>query len=169
MKIYTKRGDDGTTSLIGGERVPKDDPRVEAYGTVDELSAFTALLRDSLPVDFADLRGELLRVLNTLMAVEASLAGGRPIADGETQWLEERIDAFALAPLKNFTLPGGHPTVSQAHICRTVCRRAERRAITAQCPDTAAQAYLNRLSDYFYSLGRALADRLGVEELVWNF
>jgi cob(I)alamin adenosyltransferase len=132
MKIYTKKGDTGTTSLVGGQRVGKDDLRVVAYGTVDELSAFTALLRDAMGAQMEGHRADLLRILGVLMSVESSLAGvagmAMPVA-----WLEGRIDALheKLTPLTHFTLPGGHPLVSQAHVCRTVCRRAERCAVAA--------------------------------------
>ncbi len=165
MKIYTKKGDAGTTSLIGGARVEKDDPRVEAYGTVDELGAFTALLREELTQD--DLRNDLLRILKALMAAGGSLAGGAAMPVAETEWLEGRIDELSemLPPLTRFTIPGGHRAVALAHVCRTVCRRAERCAVRAKTSDAAATAYLNRLSDYFYILGRTLTARLGVEEL----
>jgi cob(I)alamin adenosyltransferase len=167
MKIYTKKGDHGTTSLIGGERVAKDDPRVEAYGTVDELGAFVALLREELTQD--DLRDDLLRILKALMAVGGSLAGGAGVPETETAWLESRIDALSetLPPLTRFTVPGGARAIALAHVCRTVCRRAERSAIRAKTTNTAALTYLNRLSDYFYILGRTLTGRLGVEELYY--
>ncbi len=168
MKIYTKKGDSGKTTLVGGESVRKDDPCVEAYGTVDELSAFVALLRDLLPMDQRELRAELLHILNTLMGAEASLAGGAHLSDAAVAWLEQCIDAFDVPPVGRFTLPGGHPLVSQAHVCRTVCRRAERCAVRMPQADPAVLAYLNRLSDYFYVLSRVLANRLGMEELYWN-
>ncbi len=165
MKIYTKKGDAGTTSLIGGERVSKDDLRVEAYGTVDELSAFTALLREELTPE-EDLRSDLLRILRALMSVGGSLAGGATMPEVEIAWLEGRIDELSevLPPLTRFTAPGGHRAVALAHVCRTVCRRAERCAVRAQASDANATAYLNRLSDYFYVLGRTLNIRFGVDE-----
>lgn len=183
MKIYTKTGDTGKTSLSFGERVSKDDPRVEAYGSVDELSAFTAYLRDSMdPVKtFLDeYRDDLRIILNTLMSVEALLAtgeGGRSkiaeLSDSEISYLEERIDYITaqLDPVTRFTIPGGHPLVSLCHVCRTVCRRAERAVVTAASgyPVSAAStAYLNRLSDYFYQLGRVLCREYSVSEEYWE-
>lgn len=183
MKIYTKTGDHGSTSLVGGQRTGKDDPRVEAYGTVDELTAVIAYLRDSMDEsdgETATLRGELRRIINTLMSVETLLATGEnsphkidDIPQGEIDWLESRIDVMGsrLEPLTRFTIPGGHPLVSLAHVCRTVCRRAEREAVRASrehsIPDSVF-AYLNRLSDYLYQLGRTLSAVLGAEELVWE-
>ena len=180
-KIYTKSGDRGTTSLIGGERVFKTDSRVEAYGSVDELSAFVALLADRLRSEGGcdDSIGELDRILSRLMTVEALLAvgeGGRdkvpPLPSDAVAWLEERIDAMqaALPVIDKFTLPGGHPAVSLCHVCRTVCRRAERAALRA-CQEYGGNdeplVWLNRLSDYFYLLGRSLTVRFQVEEDLW--
>lgn len=181
MKVYTKTGDRGTTSLIGGERVFKTDERVEAYGSVDELTAFTALLADRLRADasLTEYVDDLNHVLSRLMTVEALLARGTsggehvptlgPDAVGR---LEERIDRMQeiLKPLDRFTIPGGNDAVSWCHVCRTVCRRAERAALRADQRfgvDAVALTYLNRLSDYFYVLGRALTARLGVEETLW--
>lgn len=180
MKIYTKGGDKGKTSLIGGERVPKYDLRVEAYGTVDELSAHVAMLKDILAKEDLDgLKDDLVRILRELMTVEALLATGKggegKVKDLETESierLEKRIDAITaeLKPIDKFTLPGGNVIVSQAHICRTVCRRAERRAVqAAQQYDISHNAlvYLNRLSDYLYTLSRRLAEILNAEETLW--
>ena len=181
MKVYTKTGDKGMTSLIGGERVFKTDERVEAYGSVDELAAFTALLADNmradatLTVDVDDLN----RILSRLMSVEALLATGEsgsdkvaPLAPETISWLEERIDALqeSLKPIDKFTIPGGNAVVSMCHICRTVCRRAERAALRADAKygvDPTALIWLNRLSDYFYLLGRSLTARYAVEEVLW--
>ena len=181
MKVYTKTGDRGTTSLIGGERVFKTDSRVEAYGSVDELASFVALLADRLRGDaeLAERCDELNRILSRLMTVEALLAvgeGGRdkvqPLDPACTEWLENRIDAMqaALPAIDKFTLPGGHPAVSLRHVCRTVCRRAERAALRADQEfgvDASALVWLNRLSDYFYLLGRTLTVRFRVEEVLW--
>ena len=181
MKVYTKTGDKGMTSLIGGERVFKTDERVEAYGSVDELAAFTALLADNmradatLTVDVDDLN----RILSRLMSVEALLATGEsgsdkvaPLAPETISWLEERIDVLqeSLKPIDKFTIPGGNAVVSMCHICRTVCRRAERAALRADAKygvDPTALIWLNRLSDYFYLLGRSLTARYAVEEVLW--
>lgn len=181
MKVYTKTGDKGMTSLIGGERVFKCDERVEAYGSVDELSAFVALLADRLRPDaaLASHVEELNRILSRLMTVEALLAtgeGGRdkmaPLAPECVAWLEACIDTMqaALPPIDKFTIPGGHEAVSLCHVCRTVCRRAERAALRADQRygvDATALVWLNRLSDYFYVLGRTLTAHYRVEETLW--
>lgn len=181
MKVYTKTGDKGMTSLIGGERVFKCDERVEAYGSVDELSAFVALLADRLRPDaaLASHVEELNRILSRLMTVEALLAtgeGGRdkmaPLAPECVAWLEACIDTMqaALPPIDKFTIPGGHEAVSLCHVCRTVCRRAERAALRADARygvDPTTLVWLNRLSDYFYALGRTLTAHYGVEETLW--
>jgi len=183
MKVYTKTGDKGTTSLIGGERVSKFDERVEAYGTVDELMSFAAYLNDQLRSGerTAAFTADLQRIIAQLMSVAALLAVGSggedkvaAIRTEEIEFLERRIDDMqqGVRPLVNFTLPGGHPAVSLCHICRTVCRRAERAALRAAAlhPEIEAGAtiYLNRLSDYFYLLGRALSELWGVEETLWK-
>lgn len=169
------------TSLIGGERVFKCDERVEAYGSVDELSAFVALLADRLRPDaaLASHVEELNRILSRLMTVEALLAtgeGGRdkmaPLAPECVAWLEACIDTMqaALPPIDKFTIPGGHEAVSLCHVCRTVCRRAERAALRADQRygvDATALVWLNRLSDYFYLLGRTLTAHYRVEETLW--
>ena len=181
MKVYTKTGDTGMTSLIGGERVFKTDERVEAYGSVDELAAFTALLADNMRADAAltvDV-DDLNRILSRLMSVEALLAVGEsgsdkvaPLAPETISWLEERIDALqeSLKPIDKFTIPGGNAVVSMCHVCRTVCRRAERAALRADAKygvDPTVLVWLNRLSDYFYLLGRSLTARYAVEEVLW--
>lgn len=181
MKVYTKTGDKGMTSLIGGERVFKTDERVEAYGTVDELSAFVALLSDKLRGDasLGETVADLNRILSRLMSVEALLATGdsgrdkvAPLDPANIEWLEGRIDALqaALPPIDKFTIPGGHEALSMCHVCRTVCRRAERAALRADAlygVDAAVLMWLNRLSDYFYVLGRSLTVHFGVEETLW--
>jgi cob(I)alamin adenosyltransferase len=182
MKIYTKTGDKGYTSLVGGERVEKDDPRVMAYGSVDEVIAVVAYLRDSMDATepaFDEYREDLRGILNTLMNVAAILAMGSehsdkvpPIGDDKISYLEGRIDYInvQLKPIERFVLPGGHPLVSLAHMCRTVCRRAERMTVRAAKEfdiEPNAQIYLNRLSDYLYQLSRKLADDLDVAEEYW--
>lgn len=182
MKVYTKTGDNGTTSLIGGERVPKYDERVEAYGATDELTAFTALLCDELRGDAAlqATVAELERIEARLMSVSALLATGRggegsvpPLSDEETAFLEECIDTMqaSVSPIAKFTIAGGRREVSLCHVCRTVCRRAERAALRADARygvDKSALVWLNRLSDYFYLLGRLLTEHFGVEERLWH-
>lgn len=181
MKIYTKTGDDGTTSLIGGERVKKYDARVEAYGTVDELTAFVALLADKLDDDerSENLEPELRSIESHLMTVAALLAVGKggegkvaPVAEESITWLESAIDRMQgeIPAITKFTIPGGHRAVSLCHVCRTICRRAERAALHAgelTTIDNSATRYLNRLSDYFYTLGRCITERLKVEEKLW--
>ena len=137
MKVYTKKGDKGTTSLVGGQRVPKNHPRLEAYGTVDELMSFTAYLRDNLDDTprLSPYRDDLLAVLDHLMRAASHLAteGEAPkylpeFGPEKALFLENRIDAMqsTLPAIAKFTLPGGHPAVSLCHICRTICRRTER-------------------------------------------
>ena len=181
MKVYTKTGDKGMTSLIGGERVFKTDERVEAYGSVDELSAFAALLTDRIRGDaaLAAYVEDLNRILSRLMSVEALLATGEagsdkvsPLAPEAVSWLESRIDTMqaALKPIDKFTVPGGDTAVSLCHVCRTVCRRAERAALRADAKygvDSTALVWLNRLSDYFYLLGRTLTAYYDVREPLW--
>lgn len=181
MKIYTKTGDQGTTSLVGGERVFKTDERVEAYGSVDELTAFVALLTDYLrgDVGLEPRVWELARIASQLMTVAATLAVGEGGADKvkgidaeAVKFLEEAIDRMqaSVKPITKFTIPGGHRVVSLCHVCRTVCRRAERAALRADAKYGVAPEvlmYLNRLSDYFYLLGRTLTEYFSVEETLW--
>ena len=182
MKIYTKQGDGGLTSLIGGERVFKTDARVEAYGTVDELTAFVAMLADLLHKEegMDCYVKELRTMLAEAMTVEALLAVGEggegkvaPIAEEHIAELEQLIDAFQaeLQPITKFTIPGGHRACSLCHVYRTVCRRAERAALRADQEHGVAQSakvYLNRLSDLYYTLGRTITLRAQMEELLWR-
>lgn len=181
MKIYTKGGDKGRTSLIGGERVPKYDLRVEAYGTVDELTAFAALLADKLMREekFHEIEKQLRSVESQLMTVAALLAvgeGGRDkvagLKDGVIEQLEQWIDAMqeSLPAITKFTIPGGDERISLCHVCRTICRRAERASLRAAEQyeiDSQATIYLNRLSDYFYLLGRKITALTNSEEILW--
>lgn len=184
MKLYTKGGDKGKTSLIGGQRVAKNDIRVEAYGTVDELTAHIALFADRLAARCSDIAEQIIpdikRINSALMTVEAHLAVGQggkdkvtPLPDEVIAWIESRIDALQaeLKPITCFTIPGGCEMTSLCHICRTVCRRAERRAVDvaeSYGVDKNSMLLLNRLSDYFYALGRALCDKLGEQEFLWE-
>lgn len=178
MKVYTKTGDKGQTSLIGGRKVPKNHPRIEAYGTVDELMAHTALLMDMLE-DEQD-KDFLLRILDRLMTASSVLASEDdsmkkiPQLTGEdTVDIEKRIDDMEsrMEPPKSFILPGGHPSVSQCHVARTVCRRAERTIISLQehypVPQEVSQ-YINRLSDYFFVLSRKVAKDLNISLKKWT-
>ncbi len=182
MKVYTKTGDKGDTSLIGGERVPKCDKRVEAYGTIDELSAHLAMLGDLMRENgnFPEITEWLGDIQGDLMQVEAMLAVGKggeekiaKLPEVSVARLERQIDRISegLAPVTGFVIPGGHPIVSQSHICRTVCRRAERAtvAIPAECTvSPVAAEYLNRLSDWLYVVGRKAVDILSVKERCWT-
>lgn len=179
FKIYTKTGDKGETALFGGKRVPKSHLRVDAYGTVDELNSFIGWLRD-LATDPAA-REILSLVQNRLFTLGAHLASDPsrhpPTPDlfpGDIELLEKEMDRMEekLVPLKNFILPGGHPAVSACHVCRTVCRRAERLAValaqSGEPVEALALQYLNRLSDYFFILARYQAFILGVDEVIWK-
>jgi cob(I)alamin adenosyltransferase len=178
MKIYTKTGDKGETSLFGGAKVSKDNARIEAYGTIDELNAFLGLLCDHLPDDA--LQSQLRGIQNQLFNIGSNLAIDPTkkielpcVSEEDIIQLEKAIDLWdtELEPLTNFILPGGHTTVSYAHVCRTVCRRAERRIVTLQ---TIANVnpliikYVNRLSDYFFTLSRYLAKKSSAAEILWS-
>jgi len=179
MKIYTKKGDTGTTGILGGTRLPKHHLRIESYGTVDELNAFIGALRDQL--DHEGYRADLLKVQEELFTIGSQLAADPVknkmelpmINDGDVDYLEQRIDAMEekLPEMRSFVLPGGHPIVSSAHICRTVCRRAERYSTAlseSEEVNPLILRYLNRLSDYFFVLSRALTQDLGVDEIPWK-
>ena len=182
MKLYTKGGDKGRTSLIGGERVRKTDLRVEAYGTADELQAHIAYLADLLAEEegLSDCVEDCRRITSLLMCACSFLAVGKggdcgieSLEKRGVAWLEERIDALQaeLKPIEYFTIPGGCKTASYCHICRTVCRRAERRAIEAAENyevEKSVLVLLNRLSDYLYALCRTITERLDAEEVVWQ-
>lgn len=179
MKIYTKTGDDGTTSLLGGKRVSKGDLRIDTYGTIDELNAYLGLLRDQ-EVNKSR-RGVLVEIQNNLFNIGAMLATDPAykqakipsLSDDDVVHLEREMDAMDrdLPTLRFFVLPGGNQSVSIAHIARTVCRRAERLTITLNAHekvDPMAIIYLNRLSDYFFVLSRKIAQELGSEEIAWK-
>lgn len=178
MKIYTRTGDAGTTGLLGGTRLPKNHIRIEAYGTVDELNANIGLLRDNDAL--APFRHELIAVQEDLFVLGSQLASDPekntmklPELDPERiSMLEFAMDTMDadLPPMRNFVLPGGHPAVSQCHITRCVCRRAERATIAlAQTSfvDPLLIRYLNRLSDYFFVLARKVTHELNVTEMPW--
>lgn len=179
MKIYTKTGDKGTTSLIGGKRVPKYHKRIEAYGTVDELISYIGLLRDQQLDE--NTRNALLKIEDKLMVCSAVLATDcddcslkiPEIKEMDILFLEEEIDVMEdqLEPLTSFILPGGHTTVSFCHIARTVCRRAERITISlAEETQVSANVikYINRLSDYLFVLARKLGKDLNIQEIPWH-
>jgi len=182
-RIYTKTGDRGTTALAGGQRVAKDDARIECYGTVDELSAFVGLacLSALEKPATAELSGILRRVQHELFNLGSILAT-KPedvhpkqarITITEVGQLEREIDGMneALAPLRSFVLPGGTRLNAELHVCRTVCRRAERLAVrldrTEKLPEEAIQ-YLNRLGDAFFVWSRWVNHVLVVAETLWD-
>jgi len=178
-KIYTKTGDKGETSLLGGKRVPKYDLKIEAYGTADELNAFVGLLRDQ---DISRHLKDVLFIIQDRIFVAESLLASDEGSEGfqlpvlkedDITLLEVEIDAMnaALPPLSNFILPGGHPAVSYAHVCRVVCRRVERiivRLARESSVDDIIIRYFNRLSDYFFVLARKIALDHGLEDVLWK-
>lgn len=174
-RIYTRTGDDGTTGLGDGARVAKDDVRVEAYGTVDELNACIGMLRAELPAqhDAQTLLNEIQHDLFDLGG-ELCIPGHRLLKAERVDALEREIDRLnaALPMLKEFILPGGNRAAAAAHLARTVCRRAERRihSLTRAADDAGALPlqYLNRLSDYLFVLARTLARENGGSEALWN-
>jgi cob(I)alamin adenosyltransferase len=178
MKIYTKTGDKGLTSLIGGTRVPKHHIRIESYGTVDELNSWVGLIRDQ---DIAEHDGEILKqVQDRLFTIGSSLAADPEkskmmipdLHPEDIELLEKEMDAMneELPELRHFILPGGSNAISYCHIARCVCRRAERITVhlAEENPvDEKVTIYLNRLSDYLFTLGRRIAHQQQVPENKW--
>ncbi|HVZ55509.1 MAG TPA: cob(I)yrinic acid a,c-diamide adenosyltransferase [Chitinophagaceae bacterium] len=181
LKIYTRTGDKGTTSLIGGTKVPKSHLRIEAYGTVDELNSHIGLCSDLL----TDTRSrEILRESqDRLFTIGSSLACDPirepklripDLREEDVQLLEREIDRMQaeLPVMKNFILPGGHPAVSQLHVARCVCRRAERCCVRLELESLEVEAiilkYLNRLSDYLFVLARYTGELMKVPEIPWK-
>lgn len=179
-RIYTKTGDAGTTSLVGGTRVPKTHARLEAYGTIDELNAQLGLLQTYLSEE--EDRRMIVYVQNKLFAVGSYLATDQQttdlriesrIAEEDIQCIEHAIDVIdaTLPPLKAFVLPGGSRAAAVCHVCRTVCRRAERRILSLSENseiDTDVTAFINRLSDYLFVLSRRLNLLAGTDEFFWD-
>jgi cob(I)alamin adenosyltransferase len=179
MKIYTKTGDSGTTSLICGKRVPKYDIRIESYGTVDELISWVGLIRDQ-EIDPATAEF-LIHVQDRLMTCASLLAADcndclknlPSLHEEDITAVELEIDKMeeGLRPLSSFILPGGHTVVSWCHIARNVCRRAERKVLklSADFPvEELVIKYLNRLSDYFFVLSRKLGNDFNITEIRWE-
>jgi cob(I)alamin adenosyltransferase len=179
MKIYTKTGDKGETSLFSGTRRSKADVRIEAYGTCDELNSFIGMLRDQQGTP-GDVSAVLLEVQDRIFTLGSHLAndGARKdvklpaVLEDDVEGLERAIDQMEqeLEPMRSFILPGGHPLVSLSHVCRTVCRRAERRVVELQAVepvDDILIRYLNRLSDYLFVLSRYLSKVTGAGEIPW--
>jgi len=178
MKIYTKKGDTGTTSLIGGTRVPKHHLRIESYGTVDELNSYIGLIRDQ-DISKKDVE-VLLEIQDRLFTIGSHLAAepGKSkmvlpeLFEKDIIFLENEIDRMddQLDEMRSFVLPGGNTVVSFSHIARCVCRRAER--VTVQLAeesevDDKVISYLNRLSDYLFTLSRKLTKDLDAREIPW--
>lgn len=181
LKIYTKTGDKGTTSLIGGTKVPKSHLRIETYGTVDELNSYIGLVADQ-STDPTSIR-ILKEVQDRLFTIGSSLAcdpDKEPkmklpdLNEKDIALLEDEIDKMdaLLQPMKSFILPGGHPSVSTIHIARCVCRRAERLCVNMHehefFVDQLVIKYINRLSDYLFVFARYTSHLLGVEEVAWR-
>lgn len=188
MKIYTGTGDSGKTSLFSGERIVKDDARIEAYGAVDELNAIVGALIAALPdsaqtnalvQELSLIQSDLFHVGAWLATLPGSPSAARltPLTEKHSQRLEARVDAMQseLEDLRSFILPGGHASAGWAHMARTVCRRAERRAVSLAAAQrdeadrmTAVLVYLNRLSDYFFVLARYCNKMAGIKDVTWR-
>ena len=181
LKIYTKTGDKGTTSLIGGTKVSKAHLRIEAYGTVDELNSYIGLCRDLLTDEEG--RNILLETQDRLFTVGSALACDPEkepkmkipdLREEDITLLEKEIDRMneAMPAMKSFILPGGHPTLSQLHIARCVCRRAERCCVRLEAEseevDSIILKYLNRLSDYLFVLSRYAGHQMNIAEIPWK-
>lgn len=179
MKIYTRKGDDGTTGLLGGVRVAKHHARIEAYGNVDELNSYMGLLRDLLVSSQHE--ALLLSIQDRLFTIGSHLAVD-PSHEGkmklpaltseDVRSLEEAMDALdeVLPPMTNFVLPGGHVAVSHCHVARCICRRAERSIVflhEQERVEPLILEYINRLSDYLFTLSRAVAMECGAIETPW--
>jgi cob(I)alamin adenosyltransferase len=175
-KIYTKTGDEGYTSLVGGKRVLKTHPRIEAYGSIDELNSFLACLLDE--INNREDREILIRIQNNLFVLGGYLATDSmkkscPLTLKEVEKLEDEMDKIdaLLPPLNTFILPGGCKSNSLAHVCRTICRRAERNIykITEESQiDFTVLKYINRLSDYFFLLSRKQSFINNIDEIIWE-
>lgn len=179
MKIYTKTGDKGTTSLFGGKRVSKSDLRIDTYGTIDELNSWIGLLRDQptnegRPTLLLEIQDRLFTIGSILATEPGNTKVKIPaLSLSDITLLESAIDQMdaALPPMRSFVLPGGHQSVSFCHIARTVCRRAERLVIAlnlVEPVDPLVIQYLNRLSDYLFVLARKNAQDLNVEDVPWK-
>lgn len=179
-KVYTRTGDKGETSIVGGIRMKKCSERLEAYGTVDELSSHLGLLAAMLPE--GEYKSMIIRIQKTLFSVCTNLATDQSqtplyesakIADGEIRLLEQEVDRMmGLLPERlGFILPGGTIAAAQAHVCRTVCRRAERRIVAlAEVAQVSpeVQQYVNRLSDYLFVLAKIINFNENVSEIIWE-
>ncbi len=176
MKIYTKTGDKGSTSLVGGTRVSKSHEKIEAYGTVDELNAWIGVLRDNSSLDASEswqFIQDRLFTIGSLLASEPEQTKKQvpDLRESDIALLETWMDAMQLPPLRAFVLPGGHLPSSFAHVARTVCRRAERMVIRLEQSEEIHPLiipYLNRLSDYLFMISRQWIVQEGIEEITWK-
>ena len=179
MKIYTKTGDTGQTSLLGGKRVPKHDLRIESYGTIDELNSQIGFLRDQEMNNEYTI--QLIEIQDRLFTIGSHLAVEQeknkikipPLEEKDIQYLENAIDEMnlQLPEMRSFVLPGGHPTVSCCHVARCICRRAERIIVhlaEVSSVESIVLKYINRLSDYLFVLSRKLSSDLGAIETPWK-
>lgn len=180
MKIYTKKGDKGETSLLNGKKVQKSNIRVETYGTVDECNS---VIGAALSAEIDEgLKKDLSKVSSTLFSLGSDLAAPletpqkiqiKRISETEVVWLEKKIDEYtdALPPLKNFILPGGTSAAAHLHMARAVCRRAERLCVSlneVSSINKVAVRFLNRLSDYLFTAARFANFKAGAEEIIWR-
>lgn len=186
MKLYTRQGDDGRTSLFDGRRVPKCDPRVDAYGCVDELNAFLGLAAAGIPPQAPEpirtLHERILAIQHELFSLGAELATPpdsarieriAPVSTGQAERLESWIDQASapVPPLKTFVLPGGDALAARLHVCRTVCRRAERAVVSLAAREPVRAevlVYLNRLSDLFFAWARLSNHVAGIRDVAWE-
>ena len=171
-RIYTRTGDEGSTGLADGTRLPKDSMRIETLGCLDELNCLIGLAiaysADEAPSELAEIQHQLFEV-----GAEIALPPEERIGEAQVAWLEESLDSrnAALPPLKEFVLPGGSPAAAHCHLARAVCRRAERRVVTLARSDKVnpeTLRYLNRLSDLLFVLARVLSRRGGAGETLWQ-
>ena len=176
MKIYTRTGDNGKTSLLSGKRVDKHDKRIVAYGSVDELNSLMGIVRDFSPKKY---KNEIFKIQNKLMIIASQLSNDKHyknipnISKKDTQFLENAIDRMTieLDPLKNFIIPGGNKLVSFTHLARCVCRRAEVNITELKEKEDLNREillFINRLSDYLFTLARFFSKVLEINELKWN-
>ena len=176
MKIYTRTGDNGKTSLLSGKRVDKHDKRIVAYGSVDELNSLMGIVRDFSPKKY---QNEIFKIQNKLMIIASQLSNDKNyknlpnISIKDTEFLENAIDRMTieLDPLKNFIIPGGNKLVSFTHLARCVCRRAEVNITELKEKEDLNREillFINRLSDYLFTLARFFSKVLEINELKWN-
>lgn len=173
-KIYTKTGDKGKTSLLGGKRIFKDNKIVNAYGNLDELNSFIGLLvtKDENK-DLIEIQKNIFLISSYIADVEKKYITEETVNKINVSYLEKRIDALSteLPELKNFILPGGSEKASLAHICRTITRRCERNLVTLQKKEVMSEKvieYINRLSDYFFTLARYYNYKENIKETIWT-